>query len=80
MELSHQFRSTERRGNMIDKCLKCGSRNIMMVEYPHDNPEHYDGVSEIDCEDCKARFGRWTKKELRDGEFEKRYGEKEKQQ
>jgi len=42
------------------------------VEYSYDSPEHYDGVSEIDCKDCGARFGRWSEKELAKGEIEKR--------
>lgn len=58
----------------MDTCKKCGSENIMMVEYTHDHPEHYDGVSEIECRDCGARFGRWSGKELADGEAEPRYG------
>lgn len=56
------------------KCQKCGSENIMMVEYTHDHPEHYDGASEIECRDCGAHFGRWSGKELADGEVEPRYG------
>lgn len=56
------------------QCKKCGSANIVMVEYEGMHPDHYDGVSEIDCKDCGARFGRWSEKELNDGEFEKRYG------
>jgi hypothetical protein len=59
-----------------EKCKKCGSENIVMVEYSHDSPEHYDGVSEIMCNDCKARFGRWSGKELTEGEVEKRFGKK----
>ncbi|MFA7208983.1 MAG: hypothetical protein WC120_01735 [Parcubacteria group bacterium] len=57
-----------------EKCKKCGSKNIVMVEYSWDNPEYYDGVSEIDCKDCGARFGRWSGRELQEGEFEKRGG------
>ena len=59
-----------------EKCKKCGSENIVMVEYPHDSPEYYDGISEIMCMDCHARFGRWSGKELAAGEIEKRYGGK----
>jgi hypothetical protein len=32
-----------------EKCKKCGSKNIVMVEYSWDSPEHYDGASEIQC-------------------------------
>ena len=55
-----------------EKCKKCGSENIVMVEYVWDHPEHYDGVSEIDCKECGARFGRWSGKKLSEGESEKR--------
>jgi len=58
----------------MEKCKKCGSENVIKVEYPHDNPNHYDGISEIACLKCKARFGRWSGKELADGEFERKYG------
>lgn len=56
------------------KCRKCGSENIIRVEYDGMHPEHYDGISEIDCRDCGARFGRWSGKELGEGEVEKRGG------
>lgn len=56
------------------KCKKCGSKNIVFVEYDPSHPEHYDGVSEIVCQDCGVRFGRWSGKELVNGESEKRYG------
>jgi hypothetical protein len=61
---------------MKKSCKKCGSENIVMVEYSWDYPEHYDGISEIMCreEACGARFGRWSGKELQKGEIEKRYG------
>lgn len=59
-----------------EKCKKCGSENIIMVEYDMMHPEYYDGVSEIACNDCSARFGRWSGKELKDGEFEKRWDRK----
>lgn len=32
-----------------EKCKKCESENIIMVEYDMMHPEHYDGVSEILC-------------------------------
>lgn len=59
-----------------EKCKKCGSKNIVMVEYAPGSPERYDGVSEIDCRDCGARFGRWSGRELKEGEIEKRWGGK----
>lgn len=57
-----------------EKCKKCGSANIVHVEYPLTDPDHYDGPSEVACSDCGARFGRWSGKELAEGETEKRYG------
>lgn len=57
-----------------EKCEKCKSENIVLVEYSYDSPEYYDGTSEIECKSCGTRFGRWTKKELKDGEIEKKYG------
>ncbi len=55
----------------MDTCKKCGSQNVIGVEYPHDHPEHYDGVSEVECRDCGARFGRFSGRELAEGEAEK---------
>ena len=55
-------------------CRKCKSKNIVLIEYGHDQPEHYDGISEVKCLKCGARFGRWSNKELGPIEFEKRYG------
>lgn len=52
-------------------CKKCGSTEIILVEYPYNDPEHYDGVSEVNCRDCGARFGRWSGKELVEGQTEK---------
>lgn len=60
---------------MKEKCKKCGSTNIFMVEYSYESPEHYDGVSEILCRDCGVRIGRWSGKELMPGEAEKQFGE-----
>lgn len=57
-----------------NKCRKCGSENIVMVEYDGMHPDHYDGTSEIMCNACGARIGRWSEKELVDGETEKRWG------
>lgn len=55
-------------------CSKCSSKNVVLVEYDGMHPEHYDGVSEIDCRDCGARIGRWSGKELGEGEVENRGG------
>jgi hypothetical protein len=58
----------------METCKKCGSGNIVLVEYAYPSPERYDGVSEIECKDCAARIGRWSGKELAAGELEKRNG------
>lgn len=59
-----------------ENCKKCGSDNIVMVEYSWDSPEYYDGISEIKCMNCSVRIGRWSGKELADGEVEKKFGKK----
>lgn len=59
------------------KCPKCESENIIMIEYyTPDTPSEatYDGISEIQCQDCGTRSGRWSLRELKDGELERRYG------
>lgn len=63
---------------MKEKCLKCGSTNILMIEYgwPFPLGADYDGISEIKCNDCGARTGRWSGKILKKDEFERRYGGK----
>jgi hypothetical protein len=60
--------------SFMTTCKKCNSNNIIMVEYPPTYPQHYDGVSEFVCQDCRVRIGRWSEEELQDGEFEPRYG------
>ena len=64
---------TETTGEGNKQCEKCHT-DYIMVEYSYDNPEHYDGISEYFCPDCKVRIGRWSGKTLKDGEVEKRYG------
>ncbi len=56
------------------KCKKCESANIVLVEYSMDHPNYYDGISEIMCMDCKARFGRWSGNELLENEYEPKFG------
>jgi len=48
--------------------------NMMGVEYPHNHPQHYDGVSEWKCTACGLRIGRWSGNYLKIGEVEPRYG------
>jgi C4-type Zn-finger protein len=54
-------------------CPRCG-KQMSAVEYSIDNPDHYDGVSEWRC-DCGYREGRWTHRELQQGEVEPPFGE-----
>ena len=58
----------------MNQCPKCDSKNIVMIEYWYTHPERYDGVSEYECKDCGYRQGRWSGKELKGDEYEKRYG------
>lgn len=57
-------------------CRGC-ERTVMSLaaEYPHDHPEHYDGVSEYRCPRCGRREGRWTGAVLTVGASEPRLGE-----
>jgi DNA-directed RNA polymerase subunit RPC12/RpoP len=57
----------------MEKCKKCGSTNIILIQY-RGTTEDYDGISEIKCFDCGVRIGRWTGKELKEGELEPMYG------
>lgn len=59
---------------MLKTCPKCRCDKFDFIEYGHDDPEHHDGFSEIQCLKCGARFGRWSEKELQEGEVEKRHG------
>lgn len=56
------------------KCPKCQSTNVIGIEYCLTSPNHYDGISEIQCRECNKRYGRWTGKELENGEEELRFG------
>ena len=51
-------------------CQKCGSDYVALVEYNHYHPAHCDDISEIRCNECGARFGRWSGRELGEGEWE----------
>lgn len=54
------------------RCPGCTETNIIMMEYPYDHPEHYDGISEYNCTDCGTRWGRWSGKILTGDEYELR--------
>jgi C4-type Zn-finger protein len=55
------------------KCPKCGM-GMVDVEYTDKHPFHFDGVSEYYCPTnhggCGYRQGKWSDKELLEGEFE----------
>lgn len=53
----------------------CGLKHLIGIEYPWTHPEYYDGVSEWKCRSCNRRWGKWSGRELKEGEVEKRYGE-----
>jgi hypothetical protein len=55
-------------------CPKCHGKQWIAIEYHGTHPEHYDGISEWVCRICERRIGRWSRKVLGDGEYEKRYG------
>ncbi len=48
--------------------------DVVGIQYSHTNPNRYDGISEWQCGKCKVRIGRWTGKQIADGEFEPRFG------
>jgi hypothetical protein len=49
---------------------------VIGIQYDYNSPQHYDGISEWMCPFCGYREGRWTGRELKDGELEPRYGGK----
>lgn len=49
-------------------------RLVIGVEYEYGEPEHYDGVSEWRCPHCGYREGRWSGRELAEGDVERRFG------
>ena len=53
--------------------LPCGHPRTLGVQY-QGTIYDYDGVSEWHCQTCGKRFGRWSGRELREGEYEPRYG------
>lgn len=57
-----------------EPCTECGKKDWLGQQYRYDSPNHFDGVSEWRCQNCNARFGRWTHKLLGVGETERPYG------
>lgn len=62
--------------NRLDKkCDKCGAKDWICVQYAYPHPDRYDGVSEIRCQQCGTRYGRWTDRILEIGESEPPFGD-----
>ena len=58
-----------------DGKLPCGCDESMAIGIQYRNhPEEYDGVSEWMCRKCQRRWGRWSGKELKNKEYEYKYG------
>jgi len=63
------------------QCPKCKSMDIHMIEYMDPTGaiipfEHqYDGISEYRCNSCNYREGRWSGRELKGNDFERKYGD-----
>jgi len=55
-------------------CPMCGGKQWVGVEYSYPDRHHFDGISEWHCFTCNRRFGRWTGRELAEGESEPPYG------
>ena len=53
---------------------QCPEDKVLLIQYGYKEPEHYDGISEITCTECKKRVGRWSGKELGEGMVENRFG------
>lgn len=53
---------------------KCCGELMTAVEYPWDDPNHYDGISEYRCMNCGYRKGRWSGRELKENESEPIFG------
>ena len=56
-------------------CDKCGAKDWICVQYAYPHPDRYDGVSEIRCQQCGTRYGRWTDRILEIGESEPPFGD-----
>ena len=54
------------------RCPK-GHEDVKLLEYGF-GPYRYDGISEIICNPCNKRYGRWSGKVLKEGEQEPPYG------
>jgi hypothetical protein len=53
---------------------ECPAERQIGIEYPYDDPLHYDGVSEWNCRECGRRWCAWTKRELLNDEQNPRFG------
>jgi len=59
----------------MKECLRCGSTSIRKIQYSPDHPGHFEEWSELDCNDCGYREGRWSKRELKGNDYESIGGE-----
>lgn len=57
----------------MSKCPTHKKPLLYRAEYTMDMPEHYDGISEW-VFICGCRYGRWSGKLLKDGEYEEPFG------
>jgi hypothetical protein len=67
------MRFTRRRSVATAMVCACGHRTFTGLQY-QGTPEDYDGVSEWICQACHRHYGRWTRRELGEGEIERRHG------
>lgn len=51
----------------------CSHESKINIQY-RGTDQDYDGVSEIKCQLCGRRWGRWSGKVLKENELEKRFG------
>lgn len=61
-------------------CAACGEeKDVIHIEYDYKCRARYDGISEIYCQKCGKRTGRWTRKILAEGEVEWPHGRERKE-
>ena len=66
LEEAAAFMAKDRSGERL-LCGNCGSAVLTGIEYAHDDPRHYDGVSEWLCQHCGRRWDRFTGTVLEEG-------------
>lgn len=73
-EWKYEFKHPDDEKSSVAGQTRTYSR-LIGLQYSYDDPNHYDGVSEWVCPDCRIRWGRWSMKVLKEDESERRYGE-----